>query len=87
MLKTRLRQKRMEHGFTQSKMSEYLDMQVRSYQKYEEGSRYPPYSTLIKIADIFNVSLDYLLCRDEFKNSPEAPSDEQKTNLPNHPIS
>jgi len=66
----------MEHGITQSKMSEHLGMQVRSYQNYEQGTRIPPYDTLVKIADIFDVSLDYLLCRDEFLKSREVPSDE-----------
>jgi transcriptional regulator with XRE-family HTH domain len=31
--------------------------------KYENGGRIPPTETLLKLADFYHVSLDYLLCR------------------------
>jgi len=76
ILGKRLREKRMEHGLTQSKMSEYLDIQVRSYQRYEEGSNFPSLEILIKLCDILGISADYLLCRDGFLKSREASSNE-----------
>ena len=33
--------------------------------KFENGERVPPTETLIKLADFYNVSIDYILCRTE----------------------
>lgn len=66
MLGKRLSRIRSEKGFTQQKMADFLFMTVRNYQKYESGETYPPLDKLVKIADILDVSADYLLCRDAF---------------------
>lgn len=76
MFGKRLRQIRMENGFTQQKTADLLDIALRSYQKYEQGERSPSLECLVKIADIFDVSVDYLLCRDEFIQSHAKSSDE-----------
>lgn len=76
MFGKRLRQIRMENGFTQQKTADLLGITLRSYQKYEQGERSPSLDCLVKIADIFNVSLDYLLCRDSFIQSHARSSDE-----------
>lgn len=36
--------------------------------KYENGERIPPTETLIRLADFYNVSIDYILCR---SNNPK----------------
>lgn len=72
----RLRALRMKHNFTQQKTADMLSVTMSSYQKYEQNERFPSYEILIKIADIFDVSLDYLLCRDDFIKSHEASADE-----------
>lgn len=69
MFGKRLRETRMNNGITQQKMADLLNIGLRSYQKYEEGSREPSFNILIQIADIFKVSTDYLLCRDEYLKS------------------
>ena len=33
--------------------------------KFENGERVPPTETLIKLADFYDVSIDYILCRTE----------------------
>ena len=66
MLRKRLARLRAEKGFTQQKMADYLFITVRNYQKYESGDIYPPLDKLVTIADLLDVSTDYLLCRDEF---------------------
>lgn len=38
-------------------------MAVRTYQNYEGGQREPNFSTLIALADFFDVTTDYLLGR------------------------
>ena len=59
----RLKQLRKEHNLTQEALAEKL-LTVRStINKYEKNTRKPEYETLIKIADLFNTTTDYLLGR------------------------
>lgn len=48
---------------TQKAMAEYLGVSERAYQHYEAGTREPNFELTCKIADYFDVSVDYLLCR------------------------
>lgn len=59
----RLKQLRKSRGISQVKMSMDLFMSQNSISRYETGEREADYATLIKIADYFNVSIDYLLER------------------------
>ena len=63
---SRLNQHRKSRGITAQKMADYLGIGIRSYRAYESGDREPSFAVLVKIADFFDVSTDYLLCRDEF---------------------
>lgn len=76
MFNKRLRQMRMKRGYTQQKLADTLDIALRSYQCYETGTRTPNYTLLIRIADELDVSLDYLLGRDEFMRSHGVSVDE-----------
>ncbi len=60
-----LRKKRDE---TQEQTAQNLGLTRSRYSQYELGTRKPDPETLIKIADYFKVSSDYLLGRDEFIN-------------------
>ena len=66
MFGKRLREIRMIRKFTQQTMADNIGVALRSYQSYEQGVREPSLNSLVKIADILDVSTDYLLCRDEF---------------------
>lgn len=76
MFNNRLRETRKNKGFTQQNMADMLGISLNAYQKYEQAERSPSLDCLIKIADIFNVSVDYLLCRDEFIKSLGVSADE-----------
>jgi transcriptional regulator with XRE-family HTH domain len=76
MFNKRLRHMRMKRGFTQQRLADTLDIALRSYQCYETGTRTPSYSLLILIADTLDVSLDYLLGRDEFMKAHGVSFDE-----------
>lgn len=76
MFNKRLRQMRMKRGFTQQRLADALDIALRSYQCYETGTRTPCYDLLILIADTLDVSLDYLLGRDDFMKSHGVSFDE-----------
>ena len=59
----RLKQLRKENGISQIKLAMDLNMNQNSISRYENEEREADYATLIRIADYFNVSIDYLLGR------------------------
>lgn len=69
MFSNRLNEVRKSRGITAQQMADHLCMGLRAYRNYESGDRFPSPETLIKIADYLNVSIDYLLGRDEFLKS------------------
>ena len=50
-------------GLTQAEMAEKLGISRSTIGMYETGAREPDFETLEKIADFFNVDIDYLLGR------------------------
>ena len=66
MLGERLNKTRKERGITAQQMADALQTGLRNYRKFESGHANPTLEGLVLIADILNVSTDYLLCRDEF---------------------
>lgn len=66
MFHKRLRSTRVSKHLTQQAMADYLEISLNGYQKYEQAERQPSLDCLVRIADRLDVSLDYLLCRDEF---------------------
>lgn len=65
----KLKEARKNKGFTQKQVSEFLEISERSYQRYESGAHEFNFKTLIKLADYFDVSTDYLLGRTDNPNS------------------
>jgi transcriptional regulator with XRE-family HTH domain len=59
----RLRQLRKEKGLTQAELAKLLSIGESTVSFYESGKRQPDYETLIRLAEVFNVSVDYLLGR------------------------
>ena len=62
-MEIRLKDLRNSRGISQVKLAMDLNVNQNSISRYESGLREPDYNTLIKIADYFNVSIDYLLYR------------------------
>lgn len=58
---------RKENNLTQKELAEKLYLTQNGYSSYENGRTEPNIETLCKIADFYNVSLDYLVGR-EYKN-------------------
>jgi len=54
---------RKEKGLTQEQAAKGCDIIFRSYRRYEAGEREPVASTLIKMANFYGVSIDYLVGR------------------------
>lgn len=61
----RLKKLRKERRYTAKEMAEYLGIGQRAYHYYESAVHYPEVPGLIKLADFFGVTTDYLLGRTE----------------------
>ena len=59
----RIRNLREDKGLTQTDIAKYLGMSQTGYSKYETGENDIPTPILIKLADFYNTSVDYLLGR------------------------
>ena len=59
----RLKELRKKRRISQLKLAMDLNMNQNSVSRYETGEREADYATLIRLADYFNVSIDYLLER------------------------
>ena len=59
----RIHDLREDSDLSQKEISEILHVSQRSYSHYETGSRGIPIETLIRLADYYNTSIDYLVGR------------------------
>lgn len=75
LLGKKIRKLRIERGYTLKQLGEMLNLGESTISMYETGKRNPDYDTLTKIAEIFNVTTDYLLGRtnEPNPNKPELP--------------
>ena len=58
---------REDHDLTQDAISKKLNISQRAYSHFETGTRGIPTEILIKIADFYGVSIDYLVGRSDKK--------------------
>lgn len=58
-----------QKNLLQKTIAESIGITVRNYQRYEKGEQQPTLPVLIKLADYFDVSLDYLVGRTDNPNS------------------
>lgn len=63
----RLRECRKEKGYTQNQTAIYADITETAYQNYELMMREPKLEIVMRIADVFGVSIDYLVGRTDTK--------------------
>ncbi len=62
----RLRECRLGLGYTQAEVAELMGVKQPVYQRFEKGTFECNYIQLVKLADIYDVSIDYLLGRAEY---------------------
>ncbi|MBQ0099125.1 MAG: helix-turn-helix transcriptional regulator [Firmicutes bacterium] len=65
IFKKNLIELRKQNNLTQRKEAEYLKISQPSYIRYENGKAEPTLENLVKLADLFDVSVDFLLGRKE----------------------
>ena len=59
----RIRDLREDRDLTQKQIAEFLHIKQNTYSQYENGHRQIPVDILIKLAQFYNTSVDYLLGR------------------------
>ena len=64
MIFRRIRELREDRDLTQTVLADYLGVRQTTYSKYELGRIEVPVEVLIKLADYYQVSLDYLVGRE-----------------------
>ncbi|EGU62923.1 DNA-binding helix-turn-helix protein [Streptococcus mitis bv. 2 str. SK95] len=64
LFSVRLKELRLQHGFSQEELAEKIGIKRNSYSDWENGKCKPNYEKLEKIADFFGVSLDWLFGRE-----------------------
>ncbi len=67
MIYPRIKNLREDYDLTQEQMGEILHVSQRTYSHYEKGDREVPLEMLERMADYYDVSLDYLVGRSDEK--------------------
>ena len=68
---TRIKILREEFGYTQQELADKLDGAKSTIAMYENETRKPSLEVLIKLSEIFNCSIDYILCKSDVRNPEE----------------
>jgi transcriptional regulator with XRE-family HTH domain len=76
-LQARLSELRNKHDLNQEEIAEILGVARTTYAMYEQGKREMDYATLVRIADYYKVSLDYIFGRSAIPIHPENYSDDE----------
>ena len=67
-LAANLRRLRNDHNYTQTQLGKKLNISRQAYSNYETGKRIPDVDMLIRIADIYHVSLEQLITQTRTKS-------------------
>ena len=63
---------RVDSDLTQRGVASYLNMNLEVYRRYEKGIRELPVWALLKLADLYHTSTDYILGRTDNPKPPHA---------------
>ena len=75
----RIKQLREEKKWTQLELSQKMNCAMSSIAMYENETRNPSLEVLVKLSEIFNCSIDYILGKSEIRNPEEKDSNEVHT--------
>ena len=68
VMENRLKEIRKSRGYTQVFLQMQTGIEQALLSKFENGERVPPTESLVRLAEFYQVSIDYILCR---TNKPE----------------
>lgn len=63
VMQNRLKELRKSRGYTQISLQMQTGIEQALLSKFENAERIPPTETLMRLAEFYNVSIDYILCR------------------------
>ena len=63
VMQNRLKELRKNRGYTQISLQMKTGIEQALLSKFENMERVPPTETLYRLAEFYNVSIDYILCR------------------------
>lgn len=61
----RLKELRLKKGLTQQEIADLVHVNRVTYTNWEKGKREPSFENIVKLADLLDVSLDWLFGRDK----------------------
>lgn len=65
----RIKKLREDFGYTQQDLADKIDGAKSTIAMYENETRKPSLEVLIKLSEIFNCSIDYILCKTDIRNA------------------
>jgi transcriptional regulator with XRE-family HTH domain len=71
----RIKKLREEFGMTQQELADKLNGAKSTVAMYEKEDRKPSLEILIRLSEIFDCSIDYILCKTDIRNSGEQIND------------
>lgn len=75
----RLKELRLQRKYKQIEIADVLNCSQGVYSRYESAEREPPFDIIVKLADFYGVSVDYLMGRGD--NEQPAPSPAPKVDI------
>lgn len=72
---------RKEHELSQEQLAEQLDVSRQAVSKWESGASIPDLDKIIKMGQLFGVSVDYLVKDDVIQTNDSTPVDDSSTNM------
>ena len=81
MLNKRIRALRKEHGYSQEQMARKLHLTQGAISQWENGLTVPAADQLIALADVFGITVDDLLCREQQETPPPPALDDALVDL------
>ncbi|GEQ18061.1 helix-turn-helix domain-containing protein [Clostridium butyricum] len=82
LLQDRLKELRTGKGLLQKDIAKLLSITASAYGYYEQGKRVPDSDTIKKLAEFYNVSLDYLIGNSDIKESADKIIEKETLNIP-----
>ena len=64
----RLKALRKENNYLQKDLADFLSISKSAYGYYEQGRNEPDIQTIVKLAEFYKVSTDYLLCKTDVED-------------------
>lgn len=74
----RLQILRNEHGLTQNQLADKLGIKQQAISQYEKGTSLPKIDIILKVAQIFNVPLGYVMGVTDERNIDDLPEDSKR---------